>query len=155
MKSASAEAQLPLACDGVAGPRLRQATNAHNIAAPDSSRRLVKLAASMPPPRSAYRHSSELPAKASRASAVSSARRGVGIRRAVGPVALPVKLHRSPLLRALHDQAPLRPRPPRPAAHPDFRLALVAVAALPGPDRRPGRLRDPLHQGALSPRLAL
>ncbi|HEY6094245.1 MAG TPA: hypothetical protein VIU93_04755 [Gallionellaceae bacterium] len=51
------------------------ATSSHNISAPESRRSVVKLAGSMLVFLSATRHSSELPAKASMASDVSTMRR--------------------------------------------------------------------------------
>src|SRR5262245_23844165 len=67
----------------------RSRTIAHSISAPESSRMLEKLAASMLACCSASRHSSELAAKATIAAAVSSAVRSKSVhqsvREAVGP----------------------------------------------------------------------
>lgn len=71
MNRAVALRQLPCA----SGACLCRLINIHNIAAPDSSRTLVKVAASMAVSFSAIRQSNELPAKAIMVSVVRMARR--------------------------------------------------------------------------------
>src|SRR5687768_10367526 len=57
----------------------------------------------------------------------------------------------SPLCHARKNEIPPRSRRAAAAAEPDFRQPLAAAAAVPGPDRRPGRVRVALLAGALLP----
>ena len=64
----AADIQLPN--DGDVSPRLLACSISSNAIAPETSRTVEKLAASMEPSASARRHSTELPANAIRASVV-------------------------------------------------------------------------------------